>query len=341
MTAALLLALALQSAPVPGADTAAAATPVVDRRLVITLDDLPWASLPTGRSDAAIADPKSAPALDIGIYSSRLTAAIKREGAPVVGFVNEAKLLDGDRASTVRVHWLRDWLDAGAELGNHTYSHADLHAVGLQNYEDEILRGELFLKPLLEERAQEPRWFRAPYLRAGRSAEEKAALAAFLAEHGYTQAPVTVDTSDWIWASAYRKTLLNPGLQDGLRQETLDRLRHEYVPYMLAKIDYYERQAIALLGYNPPQILLMHANELNADCYRDLLAAIRMRGYRFIDLDEALQDPAYRRPDGYTGRYGPSWIHRWALAAGRPKSSFAGEPPTPEWVMQLAGVDSE
>ena len=40
-------------------------------------------------------------------------------------------------------------------------------------------------------------------LRAGRSAEDKAALQAFLAGHGYRIAPVTVDNSDWIWSRAY------------------------------------------------------------------------------------------------------------------------------------------
>ena len=329
MIASLLLAAALQAAPAP-----------VDRRLAITIDDLPWASLPTGNPDAAIGGGAPTTA-SIAPYSHRLTQAIAAAGAPVVGFVNEAKLLDGDRASTERVHWLREWLDAGAELGNHTYAHVDLHAVGLDAYEADILRGELFLRPLLEERAQEPRWFRAPYLRAGRTAEDKAALAAFLAEHGYTQAPVTVDTSDWVWALAYRKTMANAGMQEGLRAQTLDRLRHDYLDYMGAKLDYFERQGIGLLGYNPPQVLLMHANELNADVYPELLAAFRARGYRFVTLAEALQDPAYARPDGYTGRWGPSWIHRWAMAAGKPKSSFAGEPAVPEWVMQLAGVDSE
>jgi hypothetical protein len=110
---------------------------------------------------------------------------------------------------------------------------------------------------------------------------------------------------------------------------------------MLNKIDYYEAQSRQLLGYALPQVWLMHANELNADAFAELIAATRRRGYRFITLGEALQDPAYARIDGYEGRYGPSWLHRWAMAEKKPKEFYAGEPVVPKWVRDLAGVESE
>jgi peptidoglycan/xylan/chitin deacetylase (PgdA/CDA1 family) len=325
---------ATPSAPTTAAEPAKS----IDRRLVVTIDDLPWASF--GDSAWPVEEGKSIPPR-VAEAHQRLMAALRKEALPVIGFVNEGKLLAGDRVDTARVHLLRDWLDAGAELGNHTYGHADLHAVGLDAYEGEILQGEIFLRPLLEERGLEPRWFRHPYLRAGRTLQDKARLQAFLGAHGYRIAPVTVDTSDWVWAAAYRRTVANAGIQDGLREETLARLRREYVPYMLAKVDYFERQSIALLGYNLPQILLLHANEINADCYGELIAGLRTRGYRFVGLDEAMQDPAYLRADAYTGRWGPSWIHRWAIGEGRSREFYAGEPKVDAWVMELAGVDSE
>lgn len=331
-------AVAVAATPSPPPATVVEPARTVDRRIVITIDDLPWASF--GDSPWPVEEGRSIPPR-VAQAHQRLMAALRKEAVPVIGFVNEGKLLAGERVDTARVHLLRDWLDAGAELGNHTYSHADLHAVGLDAYEGDILRGEIFLRPLLQERGLQPQWFRHPYLRAGRTAQDKARLQAFLAGHGYRIAPVTVDTSDWVWAAAYRRTLANAGTQEGLRAETLARLRREYVPYMLAKVDYFERQSIALLGYNLPQVLLLHANEINADCYGDLVAGLRGRGYRFVALEEAMQDPAYRRADAYTGRWGPSWIHRWAIGEGRPREFFAGEPKVDAWVMELAGVDSE
>jgi len=259
---------------------------------------------------------------------------------PVVGFVNENKLEVDGKVDPRRVAMLEDWLDAGYELGNHTYSHADINDVGVAGFEKEILEGERQLRPLLAARGQAPRWFRHPYLRAGRTVEDKARVAAFLDAHGYRIAPVTVDNGEWVWAFAYANVMnARPATPD--REALLSRLRLGYVPYMLNKLDYYEAQSQQLLGYALPQVWLMHANELNADAFAELIAATRRRGYRFITLGEALQDPAYARIDGYEGRYGPSWLHRWAMAEKKPKEFYAGEPVVPKWVLDLAGVESE
>lgn len=308
---------------------AAALTPVEpDRRIAITLDDLPWASLGDHQPHA--------PPPAMLEHHAQLLRGLREAGAPVVGFVNEAKLEAGGRLAPERLQMLRDWLDAGAELGNHTFGHTDLHAAGLAAYQADILKGERQLRPLLAERGAKPEWFRHPYLRAGRSPGDKAALAGFLADHGYRIAPVTVDNSDWIWARAYRNVLDRGGDEDVLK-----RLRAGYVPYMLDKVDYYERFSIALLGYALPQTWLMHANEINAATYPALVAGVRARGYRTVSLAEAMRDPAYARADAYTGPWGPSWLHRWAIGENRPREFFAGEPATPQWVLDLAGVEGE
>jgi peptidoglycan/xylan/chitin deacetylase (PgdA/CDA1 family) len=302
---------------------AAAAAAADDLRVAVTFDDLPWARLD------AVTPPQLAAQHDA------LIAALRLAEVRGVAFVNEGKLERSGRVDPERVAMLRDWLDAGWDLGNHTWGHLDLHAVGVDAFGQDVLRGERALRPLLAARDQAPRWFRHPYLRAGRTPQDKAAVTNFLAAHGYRVAPVTVDNSDWIWARAYADALQR---DDGITQA---RLRHGFVPYLLAKFDYFERQSRDLLGYALPQVLLLHANELNAATFVALCDAIRARGYRFVTLDEALADPAYERRDGYTGAYGPSWLHRWAIAEARPHEFFAGEPETPRWVMDLAGVASE
>jgi peptidoglycan/xylan/chitin deacetylase (PgdA/CDA1 family) len=315
------------------ADPTAAATAQLDRRIAVTIDDLPWQRMAT-----------TSPA-DLRTRHAALLAQLRQAGVPVVGFVNEDKLEIDGVVQPERVAMLEDWLDAGHALGNHTYGHVDAHAVGLPAFQDAILRGERVLRPMLAKRGQTPQWFRHPYLRAGRTAEDKAAIRDVLASHGYRIAPVTVDNGEWVWAFAYAR-VLDGSAPDGQadtpeRAALLERLRLGYVPYMLNKIDYYERQSQALLGYALPQILLLHANELNAVAYAELIAGIQRRGYRFVSLDEAMRDPAYAREDGYHGRYGPSWLHRWAMAERRPKDFYAGEPVVPPWVLNLAGVESE
>lgn len=299
-----------------------------DRRITVTIDDLPWQRMPTTSPDA------------LRTGHAALLEQLRIGGVPVIGFVNEDKLeLDGV-VQPERVAMLEAWLDAGYMLGNHTYGHVDVHEVGIPAFKDAILRGELVLRPMLAKRGQTPQWFRHPYLRAGRTAEDKAAITGFLTAHGYRVAPVTVDNGEWVWAFAYAQ-VLGGQMNTEERAALLERLRLGYVPYMLNKIDYYERQSQALLGYVLPQTLLLHANELNAEAYAELIAGIKRRGYRFVTLDDAMRDPAYTREDGYHGRYGPSWLHRWAMAEKKPKDFYAGEPEVPKWVLALAGVESE
>ena len=84
-------------------------------------------------------------------------------------------------------------------------------------------------------------------------------------------------------------------------------------------------------GREIPQVLLLHASALNADTLDAVMAGLAARGYRFVPLDEALADEAWRTPDRYVGPYGPSWLHRFQLAKGRPLS-VAFEPDPPQWV---------
>ena len=41
------------------------------------------------------------------------------------------------------------------------------------------------------------------------------------------------------------------------------------------------------------------------------IETVSKRGYRFISLASALEDPAWSRPDAYAGPTGVSWLHRW------------------------------
>lgn len=297
------------------------AIPVIDRRIAITFDDLPWVML------------RNQPPANLAVDHARLIASLKEAGVPVIGFVNEGLLYSVNTLRPERVQMLRDWLDAGFELGNHTRWHSDLNAVGMRPFERDILDGERILRPVLAKRGMKPRWFRYPFLRTGTTIKDKTEVEAFLARHGYRIAPVTINTSGWVFALAYRRAIAENASDD-----TLQRVRDDYVTYMLAELGYYEQRSIALLGYEVPQVLLLHASELNADTCSTLLSAIRKRGYRFITLTEATNDPAYRRADTYTGALGTSWINRWAKTEGRPDTFYFGEPHTPKWIVDLAGI---
>jgi peptidoglycan/xylan/chitin deacetylase (PgdA/CDA1 family) len=211
------------------------------------------------------------------------------------------------------------WLDAGATLGNHSYSHPDINNVPLDKYTADIVRGEAAIRDALTARGMTLEFYRHPYLHTGATPEIKKGLQDFLDRRGYKVAPVTLDNADYAFAVAY----LKPGLRA--------RVRAEYVPYMESVVEFFERRSVEVVGREFPQILLIHANEMNADLMPELLAMFRRRGYRFVTLAHALADPAYQLPEGDVGRNGFSWIHRWSRTKGMaPK----GEPDPADWVMK-------
>ncbi|GAB3033178.1 polysaccharide deacetylase family protein [Oleiagrimonas citrea] len=319
--------LPFTAAMAQSATTATVAKPP-DRRIAITFDDLPWATLD---SNTPLPAHGTVPPR-IAAEFTRLLQAIKNSGTPAIGFVNSARLLVHGQPQPDRVGMLDAWLDAGLELGNHTATHVDLHAVGKQAFENDILACDAVLRPLLAKRDLQPHWFRHPYLRTGRTLQDKAAIKTFLTRHGYRIAPVTITDSDWIWAAAYAKAL------DSGDTAMQAKLRAQYVPYLLRMVHYFEHRSTKLLGYALPQVMLLHANALNADTYADFVSRLHARGYRFVSLDEAMRDPAYQRADTFTGALGTSWIHRWAIAAGWSWKFYDGEPTSPKWVIDLAGV---
>jgi hypothetical protein len=95
-----------------------------------------------------------------------------------------------------------------------------------------------------------------------------------------------------------------------------ERVADAYLDHIDEAFAYFEERSREVVGREIPQVLLLHANRLNAELLGDLLARLRSREYRFVDLEEALGDPAYAVADPYLGRDGPSWIERWAAGRG-------------------------
>ncbi len=91
----------------------------------------------------------------------------------MTAFVNERKLyVDGVRDEK-QIDLLRMWLDAGCDLGNHTYSHLSLHDNDVAKFTGEIARGEVITKELLSAKDKKIQYFRHPYLATGLSMEIK------------------------------------------------------------------------------------------------------------------------------------------------------------------------
>jgi hypothetical protein len=196
--------------------------------------------------------------------------------------------------------------------------------VELKDWEDDVVQGESVTRMLLTQRKMKLRYFRHPYLDTGRDLATRRKAEEFLTQRGYRIAPITLDGWDWAFAGIYEDAKK--------RNDTamLQQIVKDYLAYHDAVFAYTEQQSAKLVGYEPRQILLLHASNLEADHIGELLDVLRKRGYRFITLQEALSDPVYSLPDTYVGEEGTGWIDHWAITQGKIPQ---GAPVFPQWVI--------
>jgi hypothetical protein len=115
--------------------------------------------------------------------------------------------------------------------------------------------------------------------------------------------------------------------------EMPEKVKQAYLDQVDAGFEYAEKASQELLGYELPQILLIHCNELNSVTLRDSLVRMRKRGYTFVTLEEATMDPAYARADVFAGS-GGSWLERSARVMGK-RDHVRFPPRVPEWITSL------
>ena len=295
----------------------------VARSVAITFDDLPYVFAGTGRTGAGDEAVRA---------NARILKVLRRHHAPGVGFVIETRVQQTDAADGTRI--LRDWAQYGLELGNHTYSHADLNELSISQFEDEVVKGEATFLPLMNEFGHHKLFFRFPMNHTGDTKEKHEALSAFLTGRGYIPAPCTIDASDYLFNRAYTRAL---NLNDAAAAA---RIESEYLEYSAAEIDYYARLNEQVLGYEPPEIMLLHDNRLNSEVLEQILALFQARAYRFVTLEQAESDAAYQIPDTYITKYGPMWGYRWAAERGV-KVDGRLEREVPAWVSAYAAATSD
>jgi peptidoglycan/xylan/chitin deacetylase (PgdA/CDA1 family) len=248
-----------------------------ERTVAITVDDLPYVSA-GGPDTPSIAESAN----------RKLLSVFRAHHVPVTGFVIQ-KTSDalGEAATGI----LREWRRGGYELGNHTFSHPDINDLPIERIEDEIVRGE----SAIGRRA----FFRFPFNHTGDTRAKHDAIARFLAERGYRVAACTIDNSDYLFNAAYVRT--------GDRK-----IRREYLQYTSGEIDYYSALNRQALGYEPPHVMLLHDNRLNAEAINQVLNLFETKGYRFMTLNR-------RKPTSHIARRIPTLQSsaRCGVIAGR------------------------
>ncbi len=292
--------------------------------VALTIDDLPFV---TGK-DTPIS-PQDVPAAIAA--NRRLLEAFARHRVPVTGFVIEKNVEQLEMREGTQIP--RSWIQQGEDLGNHTYAHLDFSDLSVEQYEDQIVRGETTIVPLMQAANRKVEFFRFPFNHTGNSEAKHSAIIEFLSHRGYRLAPCTMENSDWMFAAAYQRMAARHD------RSSQARLRREYLAFTAAQIDYFSRMNAEVLGYEPPEIMLLHDNRLNADVMDQVLTLFEKRGYKWVSLAEAERDPVYQTPDTAITEYGPMWGYRWARERGK-KVDGSKEPEPPAWISAYGDVQA-
>lgn len=266
-------------------------------------------------------------------FNQVLLRKLRRNHLPAIGFVNEGKLDELVRERQVAN--LKRWVDAGMDLGNHTFSHDSPNDVGARAYVADIVRGEPVTRALLKEHGKDLRWFRHPYLETGSPAPVREEIDQWLQGHGYRVAPVTIDADDWEFAEPYDDAIAR---HDRARRR---RIRAEYLAYTEVRIRWSLASAHVLFGRDIAHVMLLHDTRLNADALNDLARLLRRFDLKPVPLEEAMRDPAYRSADTYAGKDGLNWLERWALMMHKDLPSAGDVDPPREIQLQYDKVDND
>ena len=252
------------------------ANPVV----ALTFDDLPAAAdLPKGMTRVEIA--------------TKLAAELNANHlGGTFGFVNGAKIEDNQDAQKA----LHAWIDAGMNVGNHTWAHLSLSDNSAQAFEKQVVENESVLAEYATVR--DWNWFRYPFLWEGATLEKRRAVRSFLFGRGYRIAQVSLDFEDYAWNDAYARCVANSDAVE------IEWLKQSYLDTAAEYIRLGREEELIAFGHEIPNVMLLHETAFTTLMLPDLLDLLRKEGFRLASLPEVEKDPAYAMDPDAALRYG-------------------------------------
>ena len=180
---------------------------------------------------------------------------------------------------------VRAWGEAGHVIGNHTMTHPDLNseAVSLAQYQKEILDCDAIISSMPGYR----KWYRFTFLREGKTPEKRDGMRRFLAQQGYRNAYVSLDTSDWRLEEKLLEVLAKDSNAD------LAPIKKQYLAHIRQRAMAYSALSQRLQGRDIAQVVLLHHNLINALWLDDVIAQFKEMGWTITTPDAAFQDPVY------------------------------------------------
>jgi len=245
-------------------EVAPAAPPAGRPRVAVTMDDFQLFDTPTLSAEAR---------------NEAILEALGRRRLRAALFVT-ARNVEADAGMRL----LRRWDERGHIIGNHTFSHPHYPDKSFEEFTRDVLRAEEVLKVLPRYR----KLFRFPYLKEGKTPEQRDRMRAFLKGRGYRNGHVTIDASDW-----YVDQRLRERLKKDPKADTTG-YRDFYLAHIRERSLFYDDLARRALGRPVAHTLLIHHNVLNGLFLGDLLGMFEREGWQLVDAEDAFRDPVFK-----------------------------------------------
>jgi peptidoglycan-N-acetylglucosamine deacetylase len=273
------------------ASAAAAPAPAARTKVALTFDDLPvHGPLPPGTTRADVA--------------RSIVATLKAAKAPATyGFINAKGIRDAPETA----EFLDIWRAAGHPLGNHTFSHMDLHTNSVEAFEQDTHANEPTLKASMS--GGDWHWFRYPYLREGETLDKRHAVAEFLKAHGYRVAEVTLSFDDYAYNDPYARCV---AAKDSAGVAWL---KESYASRAAAELSRGRDEAKRLYGHDIGHVMLLHVGAFQMVMLPKLMDLLRDGGFDLVTLPEAQADPAYTASESDVATKGGSTLLERTRAA--------------------------
>ncbi|CNG64120.1 Polysaccharide deacetylase [Mycobacterium tuberculosis] len=208
------------------------------------------------------------------------------------------------------------WVEAGHHLGNHTHEHAPLRWMSDEAFRRDFETAERYIGHLIESAPR--KYFRYPLDMSSGSERRRGEVQQYLADNGYTNAPITSWFSDFAFIVPHFRSIT---LGDAEAQK---QVRDMHVATAVEMLYKHAGTARALFSADAPLIWLVHGTTIARDTLPAIFEAFLERGVEFVPLDEAMRHPVnFGMPpciESFSNH-----LQRFALAAGLPKPELEFE----------------
>ncbi len=145
-------------------------------------------------------------------------------------------------------------------------------------------------------------------------------MRAYLQDHGYRVAQVTLDFEDYAWNDAYGRCSAKPD------EAAIAWLRQSYLENAAEYIRLGREEELIALGREIPNVLLLHATAFTTLMLPNLLDLLRKQGFRFAPLPKVERDRAYAMDPDAALKYGGTLPDQFMDAGKLPYPPFQPKP---------------